>query len=131
MIDLNTKLDFKKLPKNSFFKSRLTYLIIFFFSIFKLHKLLKEEQPDYLMIHILTPIPLLLLFFFKYNTKFILRISGYPHLGLFRSLLWKLVNKKIYKVLSPSEKTKKLLINKKIFLNEKIQTIFEPIINLE
>ena len=131
LIDLNTKLDFKKLPKNSFFKSRLTYLIIFFFSIFKLHKLLKEEQPDYLIIHILTPIPLLLLFFFKYNTKFILRISGYPHLGLFRSLLWKLVNKKIYKVLSPSEKTKKLLINKKIFLNEKIQTIFEPIINLE
>ena len=31
LIDLKTKLDFKKLPKNSFIKSRLTYLIIFFF----------------------------------------------------------------------------------------------------
>ena len=131
LIDLKTKLDFKKLPKNSFFKSRLTYFIIFFFSIFKLHRLLKEEQPDYLMIHILTPIPLLLLFFCKYNTKFILRISGYPHVGFLRGFLWKLVNKKIYKVLSPSEKTKKLLENKKIFSNEKIQIIFEPIINLE
>ena len=103
LIDLKTKLDFKKLPKNSFIKSRLTYLLIFFFSIFKLHRLLKKEQPDYLMIHILTPIPLLLLFFCKYKTKFILRISGYPHVGLLRGFLWKIVNKKIYKVLSPSE----------------------------
>ena len=42
LIDLKTKLDFKKLPKNSFIKSRFTYIIIFFFSIFKLHKLLKK-----------------------------------------------------------------------------------------
>jgi len=131
LIDLKTKLDFKKLPKNSFIKSRFTYFIVFFFSIFKLHKLLKKEQPDFLMVHILTPIPLLLLLFFKYDTKFILRISGYPHIGFLRGFLWKLVSKKIYKVLSPTKNTKKLLINKKIFSDEKIQIIFEPIINLE
>tara|TARA_E500000178_G_scaffold356507_1_gene434942 strand:- start:1084 stop:2238 length:1155 start_codon:yes stop_codon:yes gene_type:complete len=131
LIDLKTKLDFKKLPKNSYIKSRFSYLVIFLFSIFKLHKLLKEEKPDFLMIHILTPIPLLLLFFFKYNTKFILRISGYPHIGFFRRFFWKLVSKKIYKVLSPTINTKKLLTNKKVFLDKKIQIIFEPIINLE
>ena len=131
LIDLKTKLDFKKLPKNSFIKSRFTYLVIFFFSILKLHRLLKKEQPDFLIIHILTPIPLLLLLFNKYNTKFILRISGYPHISFLRGFLWKLVSKKIYRVLSPSKNTKKLLINKKIFLDEKIQIIFEPIINLE
>ena len=131
LIDLKTKLDFKKLPKNSFIKSRLTYLIIFFFSIFKLHKLLKKEQPDFLMVHILTPIPLLLLLFFKYKTKFILRISGYPHIGFLRGFLWKLISKKIHKVLSPTKNTKELLINKKIFPDDKIQIIFEPIINLD
>ncbi len=131
LIDLKTKLDFKKLPKNSFIKSRFTYLVIFFFSILKLHRLLKKEQPDFLIIHILTPIPLLLLLFNKYNTKFILRISGYPHISFLRGFLWKLVSKKIYRVLSPSKNTKKLLIDKKIFLDEKIQIIFEPIINLE
>ncbi len=131
LIDLKTKLDFKKLPKNSFIKSRFTYLVIFFFSILKLHRLLKKEQPDFLIIHILTPIPLFLLLFNKYNTKFILRISGYPHISFLRGFLWKLVSKKIYRVLSPSKNTKKLLINKKIFLDEKIQIIFEPIINLE
>ena len=131
LIDLKTKLDFKKLPKNSFIKSRLTYLIIFFFSIFKLHKLLKKEQPDFLMVHILTPIPLLLLLFFKYKTKFILRISGYPHIGFLRGFLWKLISKKIHKVLSPTKNTKELLTNKKIFPDDKIQIIFEPIINLD
>lgn len=131
LIDLSTTLNFDKLPKNSFLKSRFTYLIIFFFSFFKLHKLLKEKKPDFLMIHILTPVPLLLLFFFKYNTKFILRISGYPHIGFLRGFLWRLVNKKIYKVLSPTEKTKKLLVNKRIFADEKIKIIHEPIINLE
>ena len=123
LIDLKTKLDFKKLPKNSFIKSRFTYFMIFFFSIFKLHKLLKKEQPDFLMVHILTPIPFLLLLFFKYDTKFILRISGYPHIGFLRGFLWKLVSKKIYKVLSPTKNTKKLLFNKKIFSDEKIQII--------
>ncbi len=131
LIDLKTKLDFKKLPKNSFIKSRFTYIIIFFFSIFKLHKLLKKERPDFLMVHILTPIPLLLLLFFKYDTKFILRISGYPHIGFLRGFLWKLVSKKIYKILSPTKNTKKLLINKKIFSDDKIQIIFEPVLNLQ
>ena len=83
------------------------------------------------MVHILTPIPLLLLLFFKYNTKFILRISGYPHIGFLRGFLWKLISKKIHKVLSPTKNTKELLINKKIFPDDKIQIIFEPIINLE
>ena len=65
---LNFKL-LKYLPKYGFLKSRFSYIIVFFFSIFKLHKILKNEKPDYLIIHLMTFIPLILLLFFKYDTK--------------------------------------------------------------
>ena len=49
ILELNTFLDIKNLPKGSFLKSRLTYFITFIFSTFKLDKLLKEEKPDFLL----------------------------------------------------------------------------------
>ena len=75
----------KYLPKYGFIKSRLSYITVFLFSIFKLHKILKEEKPDFIIIHLMTFIPLFLLLLFNYKTKFILRISGYPKLNFFRS----------------------------------------------
>ena len=48
------------LPKLGFFKSRFTYFVIFFLSIFKLNRTLKNDRPDYLIIHLITFIPLLL-----------------------------------------------------------------------
>ena len=74
------------LPKNGFLKSRFSYIIIFLFSIYKLHQKLKKDQPDFIIIHLMTFIPLVLLFFFKYKTKFVLRISGYPKLNFIRSI---------------------------------------------
>ena len=67
---------------------------------------------------------------FNYNTNFILRISGYPKLNLFRKFL-KISNKKIFKVLCPTLETKKQLIKYNIFDEEKIYVINEPIIDLE
>ena len=61
IIDLKNKNLIERLPKLGFFKSRLTYLIIFFFSVAKLHKLLKKDKPDYLIIHLISSIPLILL----------------------------------------------------------------------
>ena len=90
---LNFKL-LKYLPKYGFLRSRLSYIVVFFFSIFKLHKILKKDKPEYLMIHLMTFIPLFLLLFFNYETKFILRISGYPKLNYLRSFFWKIVGKK-------------------------------------
>ena len=81
---LNFKL-IKYLPRYGFVKSRFSYLVVFFISIFNLHNLLKKEKPDYIIIHLMTFIPLLLLLLFNYRTKFILRISGYPKLNWLRS----------------------------------------------
>ena len=85
---LNFKL-LKYLPKYGFLRSRFSYVVVFFFSIFKLHKILKKDKPKYLMIHLMTFITFLLLFF-NYETKFILRISGYPKLNYLRSFFGKL-----------------------------------------
>ena len=86
----------KYLPKFGFLKSRFSYILVFFFSIFKLHKFLKNKEPDYLVIHLMTFIPLFLILFFNYKTKIILRISGYPKMNFLRSTFWKIVGKKIY-----------------------------------
>ena len=59
------KVNFRNLPKGNFIKSRVTYLIVFFKTIFQLHRLLKEEKPEYLVIHLLSFIPMTLLLFFK------------------------------------------------------------------
>ena len=76
------------LPKYGFIKSRFTYFVIFFLTIFKLHKFIKINKPDYLIVHLLTFIPLTLLSIFNYKTRFILRISGYPKLTIIRKFFW-------------------------------------------
>ena len=127
---LNFKLS-KYLPKYGFLKSRFSYIVVFFFSIFKLHKMLKKEKPEYLMIHLMTFIPLLLLLFFNYETKFILRISGYPKLNYLRSFFWKIVGKKIYLITTPTFSTLDLLNKFEIFDIDKIKYLPDPILNID
>ncbi len=119
------------LPKYGFLKSRLSYIAVFLFSILKLHKFLKNEKPDYLIVHLMTFIPLTLLLFFNYKTKIILRISGYPKLNYLRSLFWKIVSKKIHLVTSPTNTTLKLLKESGIFQSEKLKYLPEPVLNFE
>jgi len=126
---LNFKL-IKYLPKNGFFKSRLSYIIIFILSIFKLHIILKKDQPDFIIIHLMTSIPLLLLLLFNYKTKFILRISGYPKLNFLRSFFWKIVGKKIYLITTPTKLTLNLLCETRIFNLNKIKYLPDPVLNL-
>ena len=127
---LNFKL-LKYLPKYGFFRSRFSYIVVFFFSIFKLHKILKKDKPEYLMIHLMTFIPLFLLLFFNYETKFILRISGYPKLNYLRSFFWKIVGKKVYFITTPTIATMDLLKKFKIFDFNKIKYLPDPILNID
>ena len=76
----------KILPKKGFIKSRVSYWIIFLISFFPLIFLLKKKQPEFLIIHLITSLPLLLLNFLNFNTNFILRISGFPKLNFLRNL---------------------------------------------
>ena len=130
-IDLRSLLNINFLPKLGFLKSRFTYILTYFFSILKLHNLLKKEKPDILIIHLISSIPLSLLLLFNYETKFILRISGYPKMTLIRTILWKLSNRKLYKVFCPTNHTKNYMINKNIFSKEKIFLVRDPIINVK
>ena len=75
---------YNRLPKKGFFQSRLTLLFIYFFSFFKLLNLLKNKKPDYIIVHLLVSLPLILMTFLNGNTKLILRISGLPRLNIIR-----------------------------------------------
>ena len=94
---------YKFLPQGGFIKSRITYIIIFLFSFWPLQRLLKKEKPDYLVVQLITSLPLFLKLLFNIKTKLILRISGYPKMNFIRKLFWKLVSKKIHKITFPSK----------------------------
>ena len=120
----------KYLPRFGFLKSRFSYILVFLFSVFKLHRFLKNEKPDYLVVHLMTFIPLSLLLFFKYETKFILRISGYPKLHLIRAFFWKIIGKKLFLVTTPTKLTGSLLRDSKIFDSDKIKYLPDPILDI-
>ena len=119
------------LPKNGFLKSRLSYIIIFLVSAFPLLFFIKSKKPDYLIIHLITSLPLILLNFFKIQTQIILRISGFPRMNLFRKKLWIKSQNKILKITCPTNQLKNDLIRKNIFEKQKVDTLFDAIINVK
>ena len=94
---LARKLDYRK-DIVGYFKSRMLYLFVGFFSIVPLFNLIKKKKPDILIVHLLSFIPLILNIIFNFHTKIVLRISGFPKLNFFRIILWKL-NSKDMKIL--------------------------------
>ncbi len=119
-----------KLPEKGFLLSRLSFLLISFISFLPLLNLLKEKKPNYLIIHLNTALPLILLYLFNFDTKFVLRISGKPKLNIFRKFLWKLISKKIYKVTAPTKIIADDLIHNKIFSEKKIEVLYDPVIKI-
>ena len=117
------------LPKRGFFNSRLSYLIIFFFSFIPLLNLIKKEKPDFLIVQLITSLPIFLNYIFKFETKVILRISGYPKMNFFRTLFWKIASKKIYKITFPTKSLYEQFKVLKIFDEKKMYILNDPIIN--
>ena len=130
LINLNFNY-FRYLPKTGFFFSRLSYLIIIFFSAIPLYKLLKKNNPEFIIIHLLTSLPLLLLNFFSFKTNFILRISGFPRLNFWRKILWKISAKKIKTITCPTNDLIQQLNKTQIFKNNNIDYLPDPIINVK
>ncbi len=130
IIKLNNKNYFNILPRDGFLKSRFSYLFIFFLNFFKLKNLLLEKKPNYLIIHLITSLPIFLSIFKKKETKIILRVSGLPRLNMFRYLFWKLFSKKIYCVTCPTIATYNHLIKQRIFDKEKICVLRDPAVLL-
>ena len=120
----------KILPKHGKLQSRFSFIIIFILSFFPLKKLISNQKPDFLIIHLITSLPLILLIFFKFETKFILRISGLPKLGIFRKFLWKRALSKIYMVTCPTKSTATYIESLGIIDKKKIKTLYDPIIKI-
>ena len=122
---------YKFLPKGSFIKSRTSQTIIFIKSFLNLKKIILKEVPDYFIAHLIISLPLLLFTLFNFKTRLIIRISGTPKLNLFRKFFWKLLSSKVYKVTCPTISSYKNLKNLKIFSEEKLEILFDPIISVK
>lgn len=133
LINLTESKVLKKKNYTGFVFSRLIYLYIFFISFFPLIKILKKEKPDYFIIHLISPLPLLINMFLKNNTKFVLRVSGLPKLekNLLRFFLWKITFKKLNFVTCPTKATYDYLLSKNIISEKKIFILYDPIINVK
>ena len=87
------------LPKHGKIFSRISFLLIFICSFFPLMRIIKKKEPDFIIIHLITSLPLIIFYFFNLKTKCILRISGYPKLNWLRLFKLGIVNEKKLKVL--------------------------------
>ena len=121
----------KFLPIEGFLKSRIVFFLIFFFKFFSLRKIIKNEKPEYFIIHLLSFLPFTLMIFSNFETRFILRISGLPKLTILRKLFWKIISKKIYMVTCPSYKTKQDLLKTGIFPENILKILYDPIIDVD
>tara|TARA_B100001027_G_scaffold216024_2_gene191301 strand:- start:488 stop:1636 length:1149 start_codon:yes stop_codon:yes gene_type:complete len=130
LVDLNFKY-FKILPKKGFFSSRFSYIVIYLLSFFPLYFLLKKEQPNKIVLHLITSLPLTLLNLFKFNTDFILRISGYPKLNIVRKFFWKLSSKKLKIITCPTLDLKKDLENLDLFDQDILHYLPDAIIRIK
>ena len=130
IINLSKKNISESLPKVGFFKSRLSYALIFALTFFKLLNLINKEKPDYIIAHLLTSLPIFLTLIIKNKTKVIIRISGLPKLNLVRYIFWKLFSKKIYRVTCPTTSTYEYLKKINIFDQNKLFVLRDPVIQL-
>ena len=130
IIHLNKKTIFNSFKKDGFIRSRLAYWYIFLKSFFPLIKILNQKKPDYLIIHLITSLPLTLFILKSFKTKLILRVSGFPKMTFLRKTLWMLASKNIYKVTCPTIDTYNDL-SKFNFLKNKLHILSDPILNIK
>ena len=130
IIKLYNKKYYRFLPKGGFFKSRLSQLIIFICNLNPLRKLLFKEKPDFLIAHLIISLPLVLFFFFKFDTKLIIRISGTPKLNIFRRFFWTLFSRNIYLITCPTKSALQKLYDLNIFPKEKLRLLYDPILKV-
>ncbi len=119
----------KRIPSLGFFFSRIKYILIFIFSYYPLKKLLNKNKPKFLIIHLMTSLPLFLNLFNNFETKIILRISGKPRLNFVRYFFWSLALKKIYKITFPTKETLEYFISLDLVSKSKLHLLYDPIIS--
>ena len=116
------------LPKHGKISSRFSFIIFFLLGFFPLLRILKKKNPEYIIIHLISSLPLILLIMFNFKTKFILRISGLPRLNFFRKFLWKIALKKIHLITCPTQDTYKYIKSLNLCDEKKIKILSDPVI---
>ena len=119
------------LPKKGYLKSRISQILIFLLSFNNLRKLLIKEVPEYFIAHLIISLPLVLFCIFNFKTKLIIRISGTPKLNFVRKFFWKILSKKVYKITCPTNSTYEKLKKLKIFSEDKLEILYDPIISVK
>ena len=76
--------------------------MIFILSFNSLKRFILNKKPEFLIVHLITSLPLFLNLIYNFDTKIILRISGKPQMNLIRYIFWKIALKKVYKVTFPT-----------------------------
>ncbi|WP_075522626.1 glycosyltransferase [Candidatus Pelagibacter communis] len=117
--------------KTGYFNTRLNFIKIFIKCFFPLKKLIQIEKPDYVIIHLITSLPLVLNYILNLKTKMILRVSGLPKMNFLRKLFWKIVLKKVFLITCPTEETRNDLLKYNFCKPDKIVVLFDPIINVK
>jgi glycosyltransferase involved in cell wall biosynthesis len=131
IINLNISRNILFIKKKGFVFSRLLYFKVFFSSFFPLIRILKNEKPDYFYICLITIVPLTVNYLFKFKSKIILRISGYPKLHYVRKIIWNLFLRKVKWIFSPTKITNNFLINSFPNYKNKFKLIRDPIFSYE
>ena len=91
--------------------------------------MLKKDQPDYLIAHLIVSLPLIVIALMQSKTKLVIRISGLPKLNIFRKIYWKFFGKNVYKVTCPTVATLEKLKLLNIFDQEKLHLLHDPVIS--
>jgi glycosyltransferase involved in cell wall biosynthesis len=121
----------KNWNKSGFFKSRISYIIIYFISFFQFLNLIKKQKPNFIIVHLISSLPLTVFSLFNLKTKLILHIAGHPRLNLLRKITWRISSPNIYKVICPSKELKVFLLKNNIFKNNQIEVIEDPHIEIK
>ena len=135
---LEKKISIKKLDNkfrintsiSGFYRSRFAFLKIFFSCFFLLKKLLKNDKPHFLIVHLISSLPLFLYILFNFETKLIIRVSGKVKMNFFRKLLWKVAAKKIHLIFCPTNETKYEFQSMKLINNNKIIYLPDPVLSI-
>ncbi|MDC1128829.1 glycosyltransferase [Candidatus Pelagibacter sp.] len=116
---------------DGFIKSRFYMILIFLKSLIPLTLLIRRNKYDYIFCHLITSLPIFITLFTNKKIKTILNIAGYPKLNFLRKNFWKLFGNNIYKIICPSNETKKLIKMNGIFGEDKLIKIDDPHINIK
>ena len=128
IIDLTTSKILDEKNWTGFIKSRLVYFYVFIRCFLPTLRFLVKKKPDFLIIHLITSLPLIINYFFNIKTNIILRISGMPKLNFLREVLWRKMSKKLFLITSPSVGTLNDL-SKKTYFKDKLKILYDPVIN--